>query len=227
MTKKVPAPAKREGSLSRERIIEAAIVLLDEAGESGLTFRALAEKLVTGAGAIYWHVANKGDLVTAACDAIVARAMSKATVDASPEATIRSIALGMFDAIDDHPWVGSSLADAPGQLPAVRLLERLGQPLRTLSVPPECEWSTVSALLSYILGVGAQNAANRQFALTESLDRNNFLKSVSTDWSELDADDYPFVRSVAGQLRDHDDREDFLAGIDLILGGIRSEWHSQ
>jgi AcrR family transcriptional regulator len=227
MTKKAPSPPKREGSLSRERIIEAAIVLLDEAGESGLTFRTLAEKLVTGPGAIYWHIANKGELVTAACDAIVARAMSEAKVDTSPEATIRIIALGMFDAIDDHPWVGSALAHAPGQLPAVRLLERLGQPLRTLGVPPEREWSTVSALLSYILGVGAQNAANRQFALAESLDRNNFLESVATAWSELDADEYPYARSIAGQLRDHDDREDFLAGIDLILGGIRSLQHGR
>lgn len=31
---------------------------------------------------------------------------------------------------------------------------------------------------------------------------------------------YPFVRQVATQLRDHDDREQFRAGIDLILAGI-------
>jgi hypothetical protein len=31
---------------------------------------------------------------------------------------------------------------------------------------------------------------------------------------------YPFTRSVAAQLRAHDDREEFLAGIDLILAGI-------
>ena len=39
----------------------------------------------------------------------------------------------------------------------------------------------------------------------------------------LDPDDYPFTRAVAAQLRDHDDREQFLAGIDLILAGIRSD----
>ncbi|KLD74034.1 TetR family transcriptional regulator, partial [Xanthomonas hyacinthi DSM 19077] len=200
----------------------AAIVLLDEAGESGLTFRALAERLVTGPGAIYWHIANKGELLIAACDAIVARAMSEARLDASPEASIRAIALGMFDAIDEHPWVGSALTHAPGQLPAVRLLERLGRSLRELGVRREREWTTVSALLSYVLGVGAQNAANRQFAFAEGLERDSFLASVSTAWSELDAAEYPFARSIAAQLSDHDDREDFLAGIDLILGGIHA-----
>jgi hypothetical protein len=45
---------------------------------------------------------------------------------------------------------------------------------------------------------------------------------MSTAWSQLDPDQYPFTRSVAGQLRAHDDRMDFLAGIDLILRGIES-----
>jgi len=31
---------------------------------------------------------------------------------------------------------------------------------------------------------------------------------------------YPFTRSMAGQLPAHDDRVDFLAGVDLILGGL-------
>jgi hypothetical protein len=39
-------------------------------------------------------------------------------------------------------------------------------------------------------------------------------------WSQLDPGEYPFTRSVTGQLRAHDDRMDFLAGIDLILGGL-------
>ncbi len=131
-------------SLSRERIIDASIALLDEAGEAGLTFRALSSKLATGPGAIYWHVANKSELLTAACDAIVARTMNMPLADATPEATIRSIALGMFDAIDEHPWVGSALTRAPGQLPVIRILERLGQQLRALGVPQEHQWTTVS-----------------------------------------------------------------------------------
>lgn len=222
MVKKSPAGPRREESLSRSRIIDAAIALLDEAGESGLTFRALSQRLVTGPGAIYWHVANKSELLTAACDTIVARTMNAPLADATPEATIRAIALGMFDVIDEHPWVGSALTHAPGQLPVIRILERLGQQLRALGVAQKHEWTTVSALLNYILGVGGQNAANRQFAQAEGLDRAEFLGSVANVWSELDPDDYPFARSVAGRFPDHDDREDFLFGIDLILKGIVS-----
>ena len=80
----------------------------------------------------------------------------------------------------------------------------------------------VSALGSYILGVGGQNAANGQFARTRGIDRADFLEAVAKVWSQLDPAACPFTRSVAGQLRGHDDRTDFLAGIDLILSGITS-----
>jgi AcrR family transcriptional regulator len=222
MVKKARTTQRREESLSRDRIIEASIALLDSGGESGLTFRALSGRLATGPGAIYWHIDNKSDLLIAACDAIIARTMNAPLVSATPKATIRVLALGMFDEIDAHPWVGSALTRAPGQLPMVRILERIGQEVRALGVPDEEQWATVSALLSYILGVSGQNAANAHIAREQGLDRSNFLDEVSTVWSELDPDDYPFTRSVAGQLRAHDDRVDFLAGIDLILRGIES-----
>jgi hypothetical protein len=128
----------------------------------------------------------------------------------------------MFDAIDAHPWVGSALTRAPGQSPMVRIVERIGQQIRELGVPKDKHWITVSALLNYILGVGGRNAANGQFARTQGLDRSDFLDAVSTVWSQLDPKEYPFARRMAGQLRTHDDRADFLAGIDLILRGIGS-----
>jgi AcrR family transcriptional regulator len=222
MVKKTRMSQRREDSLSRERIIEASIALLDRSGEDGLTFRALSERLATGPGAIYWHIPNKSELLTAACDVIVARAMDAPLAGATPAATIRALALGVFDAIDAHPWVGSALARAPGQLPMVRILERIGEQVRALGVPDERQWATVGALLNYILGVGGQNAANGRFARTKGIDRSDFLDAVAAAWSRLDPDQYPFTRSLAAQLRAHDDRADFLAGIDLILGGIES-----
>jgi AcrR family transcriptional regulator len=220
MVKKTRGTQRREESLSRERIVEASIELLDSRGEVGLTFRTLAERLATGPGAIYWHIANKSELLTAACDAIVARTMEATLSDANPKANLRSVALGMFDAIDAHPWVGSALAEAPGEMPMVRILERLGQQVGALGVGDETQWAVVGALLNYILGVGGRNAANGQLARERGLDRSDFLEAVATDWSQLDPHLYPFTRSIAGQVRAHDDRVDFLAGIDLILRGI-------
>jgi AcrR family transcriptional regulator len=220
MAKKARSVQRREESLSRESIIEASIELLDSSGEGGLTFRTLSERLATGPGALYWHIANKSDLLTAACDAIVARTMEATSSGAKPKANLRALALGMFDAIDEHPWVGSALAQAPGEMPMVRILERLGQQVRALGAEDDTQWAAVGALLNYILGVGGRNAANGQLARERGLDRSDFLEAVAAAWSQLDPREYPFTRSIAGQVRDHDDRMEFLAGIDLILRGI-------
>ena len=221
MPKKAHRSQRREESLSRDRIIEASIELLDSSGESGLTFRALSERLATGPGAIYWHIADKRDLLAAACDAVVTRTMNGIVVT-TPEKTIRAVAVGLFDVIDEHPWVGSALTSSPALSPIVRILERIGQQICALGVPEKQQWAAVGALMSYILGVSRQNAANGELARMQDLDRSEFLQAVSTAWSKLDPKEYPFARSIAPRIRDHDDRVDFLAGIDLILSGIKS-----
>lgn len=222
MPRKSRNTPRREESLSRDRIIEASIELLDGEGESGLTFRALSERLATGPGAIYWHIDNKSALLSAACEAIVVRALAACSGGRTPEAAIRALALGLFDAMDAHPWVGSALMHSAGQQPIVRIVESIGQQVRALGVPTRKQWAVVSALFHYILGVSGQNASNTQYARERGLDRSDFLDAMSAVWSQLDADEFPFARSMSGQLRAHDDRKDYLAGIDLILAGIVS-----
>jgi AcrR family transcriptional regulator len=206
---------RREDALSRQRIVDAAVEMLDDAGESGLTFRALAAQLRTGAGAIHWHVPNKSELLVAATEAVVTGATEPDA--ATPEDVIRAVALGVFDAVEAHPWVGAQLSRLPSQKATLRVFERLGRQLQALGVPVDDQFDSASALLNYILGIAAQNAALAR-QVPAGTNRTAFLENVSAD---LDPDDFAFTRSVAGQLRDHDDREQFLAGIDLILVGIR------
>ncbi|MFE0022276.1 TetR/AcrR family transcriptional regulator [Amycolatopsis sp. NPDC059021] len=216
---------RRTEALSRERIVEAAIELLDAEGEGGLTFRALTQRLATGPGAIYWHVANKGELLDAATDAVIAAALAgePAGPAGSPQDAIRAVAFGLFDAIDDHPWLATQLATqlsrGPGGPVAPRIFESIGRQVRALGVPEDNWFTATSALMHYILGAAGQNAANAR-GVESDVDRAEFLGAVAKAWEELDPDDYPFTRAVAEQLREHDDREQFLAGIDLVLAGI-------
>ncbi|TYB71088.1 TetR/AcrR family transcriptional regulator [Nonomuraea sp. PA05] len=215
-------PAERRAdALSRERIVEAAIELLDDGGESGLTFRRLAAHLKTGPGAIYHHVANKSELLTAATGTVLASTTGAAGSSDAGEEPVRALALAVFDAIDAHPWVGTQLSRTPSQPAMLRIFECVGQQVRALGVPAGAGFTAASALLNYILGVGGLNAANAR-AMEPGADRTAFLTTVSVAWASLDPGEYPFIRGVAGQLRDHDDREQFLAGVDLILDGIRA-----
>ncbi|MFF3641495.1 TetR/AcrR family transcriptional regulator [Streptomyces sp. NPDC002564] len=227
MTTRTRRSQRRTEALSRERIIEAAVELLDASGERGLTFRALAERLATGPGAIYWHVANKDELLAAATDSVVAAALAVEPVgDRAPQAEIRAVALGLFDAVEEHPWLAAQLSTQLSRSPwgavAPRIFESFGRRVGALGVPEEGWFAATSVLVHYVLGAAGQNAANTESAraLPPGTDRTEFLDSVSRAWEELDPDAYPFTRAVAGRLRDHDDHEQFLAGVDLVLTGI-------
>jgi AcrR family transcriptional regulator len=210
---------RRTDALSKQRIVAAAIEILDAGGETALTFRALAARLATGSGAIYWHVASKNDLLTAATDDIIARVMTEVASGAEPQEAIRAIALGAFDAIDAHPWVGTQLSREPWQPAILQILEGVGGQLQALGVPGRAQFDCASALVNYILGLAGQYAAGARL-LPRETDRTAFLATVAARWAQLDPAEYPFVHQVAAQLPGHDDREQFLAGINLILTGI-------
>ena len=219
MATKTQRTERRAGALSKERIVEAAIEILDADGEGGLTFRALAARLATGSGAIYYHVASKNDLIAATTGDVIARVMTEVLGGAEPREAIRAIALGVFDAIDAHPWVGSQLSREPWQSAVLHIFESVGEQLLALGVPERAQFDCASALVNYVLGLAGQYAAAARLLAPET-DRSAFLATVAARWAQLDPAEYPFVHQVATQLPEHDDREQFLAGIDLILAGI-------
>ena len=210
---------RRTEPLSREQIVATAIAILDEGGADALTFRTLAARLATGSGAIYWHVADKQTLLTAAADQLVAQAIAHASGGASPSEAIRVLALGVFDTIDAHPWVGAQLAGDPWQHAVLRILEGVGAQVMALGIPEQARFNAATALLSFILGLAGQYAVGSS-RLGGQMDRTTLLTEVAARWSQLDPIEYPFVRQVAVQLPGHDDRQQFLAGVDLILAGI-------
>ena len=219
MATKAKRAERRTDALSKERIVAAAIEILDAGGESALTFRALAARLATGSGAIYWHVASKNDLLTAATDDIIARVVTEVARGAEPQEAIRAIALGVFDAIDAHPWVGAQLSGEPWQPAILQILEGVGGQLQMLGVPERAQFDCASALVNYVLGLAGQYAAAARL-LPRDTDRSAFLTTIAARWAQLDPAEYPFVHQMATQLPGHDDREQFLAGINLILAGI-------
>lgn len=216
---------RRSESLSRERIVAAAIEVLDATGEGGLTFRVLSERLATGPGAIYWHVANKGELLGAATDAVVLAALAEEPASGSPQDRLRAVALGLFDAVDAHPWIAAQLSAGAWQAGTPRIVEAVGRQVRALGVPQRDWFVTTTVLVQYVLGAAAQNAANAQ-AAGPGTSREEMLDAMATSWEELDPDDWSFTRMIGDQMRDHDDREQFLAGIDIALAGIASLYPS-
>ena len=207
---------RRSDALSRDRIVETAVEILDTEGEHDLTFRALTNRLSTGAGAIYHHIANKNELLAAATDQVVSQVLAQSDGDADPARALRAISLGIFDAIGAHPWVGAQLSHDP--LPAVlRIWKTIGEQLQALGVTGSAQSDAGSALVSYILGAAGQYAAGAR-TRPDGAGRQEYLETLARRLTLHDPD--PLVGELAAQLREHDDREQFLAGVEIFLTGI-------
>ncbi len=222
MATKAQRTPRRTEALSRDVIVQAAIEILDADGEDALTLRALTVRLATGYGAIYHHVANRDDLLAAATDDVITRVVTELVADAESHQALRAIAVGLFDAIDAHPWVGAQLTREPWRPALMDIYEIVSKQLQALNVPRRALSDSAGVLMNYILGVAGQNAANARALANSKMDRSTFLATVAAQWAQLDPVRYPSVHKAGMQLREHDDREQFLAGIDLILAGIEA-----
>jgi AcrR family transcriptional regulator len=220
-TKAQRAPRRTE-ALSREVIVQAATEILDAGGEDALTLRALTVRLATGYGAIYHHVADRNDLLAAATAQIIAPVVAGLAADAGPRPALRAVALGLFDAIAAHPWAGAQLNRDPLRPELLDIYESISGQLQALGVPEQALPDSAGVLVNYILGVAGQNAANARALAASKMDRTAFLAAVAAQWARLDPARYPSVHKAGTQLREHDDREQFLAGIDLILAGVET-----
>src|ERR1700727_842796 len=220
-TKSQRAPRRTE-ALSRDVIVTAAIEILDAEGEDALTLRALTVRLATGYGAIYHHVADRNDLLAAAADHVIPRGAAGLAAGAEPRQALRAMALGLFDAIDAHPWAGTQLTREPWRPALLDLYESISKQLQALGVPPQALPDSAGVLVNYILGVAGQNAANARALASSKMDRSAFLAAIAARWAQLDPARYPSVHKAGTPLLEHDDREQFLAGIDLILAGIET-----
>jgi AcrR family transcriptional regulator len=222
MATKARRAPRRTDALSREVIVKAAIEILDAEGEDALTLRALTVRLSTGYGAIYHHVEDRDDLLAAAADDVVARLVAGLVADEEPRKALRTLALGLFDVIDAHPWAGARLSREPWRPALLDVYESISGRLQALGVPETAVPDSAGVLVNYILGVAGQNAANARALAGRKTDRATFLAGVAERWSQLDPARYPSVYKAGKQLSEHDDREQFLAGVDLILTGIET-----
>lgn len=217
------APAGgRADALSREIVVDAAVALLDERGERGLTFRLLAEQLNTGPGALYWHVTNKDELVALAADQVLGHALAAAPhLEEGAGAGLRALAIAVFDALDRHPWAASHVNAPPTLANALHLLDRIGTLITRTGLPAERHFAVSTAISYYITGVSAQ-IITPHTTVGAPTSRDAFLTQTAERWEELDPADYPFLTRTTTDLRDHDDRDQFATGLDLLLDGLNT-----
>ncbi|MER5766382.1 TetR/AcrR family transcriptional regulator [Streptomyces sp. NPDC001985] len=100
-------PAKKprtKPQLSQEKIVTAAVALLDAEGVAQLSMRNLAERLEAHATSLYWHVATKDDVVDLALDAVFAEVRLPAGHSPSWREDLVTFMTELRRVLLLHPW---------------------------------------------------------------------------------------------------------------------------
>lgn len=219
---------RRRASHSMEAVIGEAVAILDAEGDAGLTFRALAARLGGGVASIYWYVSSKEELLDRASDHVldsVLTATEQYVGGPDPIEEIRSIAVGLFDAIVERPWLGSYfMRNTDTQPNALLLYERMGQPVLRLGLDPLQTFHATSSVLGFVVGIAADLGQEPpQEILDGKVSREEFIGRFADRWRELDPAEFPFLHYVVDEFAVHDDGEQFRAGLDLLLAGLSQQ----
>ena len=219
-------------------MLAAAIEILDAEGEAGLNLRRLAGHLGGGVGSLYWYVRSKDQLINLATDAVVGRAAEEIEAADQPDtddvdarlAHLRLMGTTLFAHLEAHPWAATRmLRSTEVESNSLRYFELSGQQLMPLGLTSLQLFHGISAFMNYVIGTGGQMAYQTapQDAHGEPVSKEEFFDDTIGRWNALDPEEFPFAQLITSEFRDHDDTEQFTAGLDLILSGLRQQAQAQ
>jgi AcrR family transcriptional regulator len=208
-------PKPQRTPLSRDRVLEAAVALVDEGGIDALSMRKLAQQLGVEAMSLYNHVAGKDDILDGILE-LVAGEIDLARDAVDWRAAVRRTAISAHETLTAHAWAGS-LWTTRRTVGGARLAfaDSILRGLREGGFSPELTYHAFHVLQSYVMGVTLQER-NLRFEpgeLKEMAER--FLR-------DFPADDYP---DLAEHIRQHVEPTEghggtFEFGLDLILDSL-------
>jgi AcrR family transcriptional regulator len=200
--------------LSRDRILDRALRIVDADGVEALTMRRLADELGFEAMSLYRHVKNKDDVLDGILDLVLAEIESPAAAG-EWDAAIRRSAISVDHVLGRHPWATDLLMSLRGIRPArlAYMNELLGR-LREAGFSADTTYTAYHALDAHIFGFALWLASHTAVPpdVVERLAR------------EVSLDDYPHLAEHRDQhLAEgpHHDVSAFEFGLDLILDGLR------
>ncbi len=204
----------RRTPLTRERVLDAAITLIDERGIDALSMRKLGQELGVEAMSLYNHVAGKDDLLDGIRDVVVAK-ITLPALDTEWKPALRSMAVSAHQVLQPHAWAGA-LWNRPGMPGAARMryMEAMLRCLRTAGFPIEPAYAAYHVIDNYIVGVTVQQAS---FTFTA-----DELPDLAAELlSQAPEADYPFlVEHVRQHLDGSTHPSSFEFGLDLLLDGL-------
>ncbi len=217
MATETTSRAIRREPLTRERVLRAALKLADQGGLDALSMRKLGQDLGVEAMALYYHFANKDEVIDGIVDLVFAE-IHLPIAGAPWKGEMRRRAISVRDTLLRHRWaIGLMEARAHPGLANLRHHDAVIGNLRAAGFDSPMVAHAYSVLDGYIYG----------FALTK-MNLPFTSDDMVADMAQTMLEPFPFDEfpNLAAFVTEHimqpgyDFGDEFEYGLDLILDGL-------
>jgi AcrR family transcriptional regulator len=222
--------------LSADAIVDAAVRIADAEGLEAISMARVAAELGFTTMSLYRYVASKDELLQLMFNASALGAESLVIEGDDWRSRLRNWAVIQRDMLDRHAWITQMPMPAPPLAPnSLHFVERALQAMDGTGLADTEKLRVVGLLSSYTLNEARMaNDAARAVAeaarAAQSAEASGHVPEPPLTFEDLlrelvDEQTYPHLYHLAWSSSGADplsEREEFLAGIDLILDGVQA-----
>lgn len=209
MASDAPRPA-----LTRDRIVQAAVALIEREGAEALSMRRVAAELDVAVMSLYNHVPNKAALLEGVADRVVAGLELDAGPAQSWQEDARALVRAFRKVAHDHPrCMKIVLTHKVDTAAGLRPMERALALADAAGFDAATAVRITRALLAYALGAQVREAGMEQML-------GHLEETGAQSWKHLDPQEFRHVIAYGPELAAHDPESDFEFGLDLLISAL-------
>ncbi len=206
--------------LTRERIITAAVELIEREGAEAVSMRRVASELGIGVMSLYNYVPSKAALLDGVAEQVLSGIDFTTEPGTSWEEQIRALARAFWRKARDCPRSTMVVVSRPVDSAAtLRPIEHALGTLRNAGFSGEDAVRVVRTFVAYVAGT-----LMREVGVTPGLEPQRPLGQdpavLAADRPFLNPAEFPQVMSVSAELLNRDFDADFEFGLDLLVRAV-------
>jgi TetR/AcrR family transcriptional regulator, tetracycline repressor protein len=209
--------AEKGHTLTRQKVIEAALRVMDREGLDGFNMRKLGAELGVEAMSLYNHIKNKDDLLDGVNELLILQASYPQRTDVTAYQELWDFAHAYRDVLRAHPRVIALVAARQLRTePSLAILERLLATMYRAHISRLHALYAVNSLASFIIGHAFIDVAG---LAVPGAEQQGDLMDV---WQRLPVNHYPILQTAIHEFQQWDADDEFDYGLQTLLHGFLS-----
>jgi len=215
------APANRRPPLTRERIVDAALAVLDRDGLDAVSMRRVGEELGTGAASLYAHVEGKDELLDLVLDRTIGTLEVPEPDPDRWQEQLKDVWRAARAMMQRHRGIARlTLGRIPVGPNALRVSEGLLAIMGAGGVPDRVRAYASDLLPLYVGAFSYEETLGLSSSIADERPPDEVIAMVGEYFASLPVDRFPNIVALVGELTTGDPDERFEFGLDLIVRGL-------